>query len=261
MSEFFCAPNHNWTDNGTLPTQWLLSAATTTFSANTTMKQAGVHNYPQYTASEQKEMTQTPKWRWTETMIQNLLESDRILPFWTREEMSKVQLVETQQRLNLASYLALAQGLSPKDHVVLLLWACLAHIAPSGEEAVAKLYEHYQLTDHKTPAQFATALSLQTMVLLNSQSAYPIPELRTNEGHLLIDLLVQQTTPISQATELFGHAYNDRAAKRRLSLLALLQDTETLNEWHEAGKLNVAQLQTRSARRSILLAARLNGLL
>lgn len=109
-------------------------------------------------------------------------------------------------------------------------------------------------------AQFSQAFSLQSMVLVNSKSEVPMPELRKNDVHVLLDIIQYHSLDDSQAQTDFTKRYNDRAAQRRLTLLSLFKDCDALDRLRFTGNLDVHYLRHRNARCLLGRSAVLNGL-
>lgn len=267
MTELFSAAHHDWTEDGTKPLEWIVSEGLDSFKSK--IDQEKPIDYEQYGQTLLTQLRAAPKWQWALALDHYFLQDDRIFDFWTKDKVRNHGIRHAQHMLHFSSVMNIVENLDEKDSLILLLAACLHDIARHdqaaenkayGQEAVDMLYAHYHLAPDASVTAFTNAFVMQSLVLVNSQSNYPMPELRPNDVHVLLDILTYFSLDAAQAEIDFNNKYNDRAAGRRLHLLCLLKDCDILDRLHFKDHLDVHYLKTATARCSLRISAEINGL-
>lgn len=266
MTEFFCAVNHTWTEDGMKPIEWLISENLRSFQSR--IDQNPPVDYDQYDQALLKQLRAMPKWQWSLALDQYFLQDDHIFDFWTKNKIRNHGLRHAQHVLHFCAIMGNMAKLDEKDSLILLLAACFHDIGrcdnsiepAHGERSVARLYEHYHLPLDAPMDSFTGAFVLQSMVLVNAKSNYPMPELRSNDVHVLLDLIQYHSLSDEQAETDFKKKYNDIAVARRLKLLTVFKDCDALDRLRFEGNLDIHFLRTKIARCSLRISAGINGL-
>ncbi|MCH4171237.1 MAG: hypothetical protein LKF36_08430 [Lactobacillus sp.] len=266
MTELFANADHNWTPDGTKPPQWVVLELSQKFQSQA--EDGTIIGYPQYDSALDDTVTSQYQGAWQRALDQYYLQDTKIFDFWADTHIANHQVSHVQHVLYFATVMAYLAHLDAKDSLILQLAACFHDIGrrnggidpTHGRLAVERLYQHYKLAPDGDVAQFAQAFSLQSMVLVNSKSEVPMPELRQNDVHVLLDIIQYHSLDDRQAQADFSQRYNDRAAQRRLRLLGLFKDCDALDRLRFAGNLDVHYLRHRNARCLIARSAVLNGL-
>ncbi|MFD1672406.1 hypothetical protein ACFQ5M_09875 [Agrilactobacillus yilanensis] len=267
MTELFCAAHQSWTDDGIKPIEWLTSDGLKAFDCK--IDSGEPVTYVQYDQTFLTQLRSEPQWQWDVALNQYFLQDDRIFDFWHKNKIRNHSLRHVQHVLHFCAIMNSIEQLDEKDALILLLTACFhdigrvnADVAPDhGAQSVARLYDHYHLSEAVPIETFTEAFTLQSMVLLNSQSNYPMPELRANDVRVMLDLMRYHSLEDTQAETDFKERYNDRAAQRRLRLLHLFKDCDALDRLRFKGNLDVHYLRTTAARRMLRISAGFNGLI
>ncbi|ANK62200.1 hypothetical protein [Loigolactobacillus backii] len=200
--------------------------------------------------------------QWYQDFLINLLTDKTKLKFWPKKQITDHGLAHFKHDMYYCLLLAQLDQMAQRDALVLLLTAALHDIGrfdntaetSHGELAVEKFLALFEMT--KQTANYTaltTAFNLQVLAPLNSTSNAPIPELTKNDMHTILDLVAYHCRDEQQAAVDFKAAYNDRAAGRRIRLLAYFKDADALDRVRFAG-LDVGYLRQATSKRLVSIA-------
>ncbi|WP_416353833.1 HD domain-containing protein [Agrilactobacillus fermenti] len=260
MTNYYADAVHAWTTDGTQPPLWLATQNAGVFWRNQAPSSVKKQVITQLTSLEVQALLQDSRKDWYENLVQYALNQKTIFDFWQTKTHDHGR-EHAQRVLKLSVLLSIMQQVSLKDSLILYLSAIFHDIGRTNDQidpkhgalGTARLLNHYKITPPLTATKlklFTKAFALQSMVLLNSQAVLPMPELNTNDSHVLLDLITYHSLPTTAAKQAFAH-YNDRAQQRRFKLLALLEDADALERVRFKGNLNIDYLRTPAALRLI----------